>query len=1227
MPGRASYESLSASPWASAEEVDTPQWGSEGRRSSCGVLKPVALVVLVCSAVVSMRGTLTTPDAPPAVAAAGGAAMVEAAGAAAPPAAATELAAAAASTGHRFVARNDYNVTRSASAAADYPFLRGKLLVEPHRRTAIEFTPAPGLRVREGSMAWGVAQLTNCAGARAPVTGGARAFVARADGAYSWAVEFAALGDYEVSVSYGRGDGAGEHVGERAVASLVCRYVRRSLREMSAADRGGFFDAIKTMMDVGSEEGEAAYGAKYRSMDHFVALHLDHGARRNVDRLHDGLGFLTQHMALTAEFEASVQAIAPHLAAPYWDFTLDWSLANRSDAPFEALFALDVWQADWFGTSSGPWHTVEEGRFAYTTVTLNRSAPVTSPYGFLRAPWNVNKSPYLTRTHGFCGSTSTPWIEPTLTPTNAKFGWPSCRVHWQMIYEVSTFYDWAWYVPYFPHGTVHSFIGGYTNCGFDEAPEFFNASAADRAGVVPDAAKAARVEKLLGVFGLHTLYFPKNLWRGELAEFPEYCSADTPQAECHMQCTEKADSASFQELLKSDASIFVGDWADTLADADWEELVADICSTPWSPGEQLEAASPIDPSFWPIHPALDRLLHWKKIAQPFTDAGWADPDDPDATEYCMVVKDIPGEEGCHGHHAFDTTFFETHHLDATDGSFKHSYLTNGEIFALSELDSYALPYVYDHFVWEHCEEEGYMFKKADELDGLAAAAAAEEAAAAASAPPAAAIADDAAAVPAADDAAAVPAADDAAAVPAADADDSTPGVAQGFEGSDWYIYKVTATVRPQKDLALIEFINRYLMPGTTFPTGTRDASVGCNNTHLGGDYKVNFTYEGTASVDNQLHWVNGPKLNGAGLAASWIETILEATVGTSRSRGDTLVYDSTEATFNAFMHNKVQLYVDDLSGFAARLDADRVPHLKRKSTVARDARAGAARDVEMGHLLIPIEGRAFELVGPLASLDASARGAYGLWGASECPNAHALADDFATLEERFAATANTTVWTDSARGGARDARPQPMLAQVHVALSPNRTLSAEDTALAHLDAFTRAKVEVHADEDASACGVASLTWASMPGVTVKYVRNAHPSLPATGLLAEYEQAWATEHANAFLTPATTQLPMNANWDTFLDTHIGMMVDVGTQCDGDLAALTSALHAADVAYAARNEGGGIHLYTGYEGTTSWEYNLGMTCTTEQFGDICTCVPENSAAVYERRFGESTCRDSS
>ena len=68
MPGRASYESLSASPWASAEEVDTPQWGSEGRRSSCGVLKPVALAALAAAAPRRLgRPPLSSPrSAPPA---------------------------------------------------------------------------------------------------------------------------------------------------------------------------------------------------------------------------------------------------------------------------------------------------------------------------------------------------------------------------------------------------------------------------------------------------------------------------------------------------------------------------------------------------------------------------------------------------------------------------------------------------------------------------------------------------------------------------------------------------------------------------------------------------------------------------------------------------------------------------------------------------------------------------------------------------------------------------------------------------------------------------------------------------------------------------------------------------------------------------------------------------------------------------------------------------------
>ena len=44
--------------------------------------------------------------------------------------------------------------------------------------------------------------------------------------------------------------------------------------------------------------------------------------------------------------------------------------------------------------------------------------------------------------------------------------------------------------------------------------------------------------------------------------------------------------------------------------------------TPFTPGEQIESASPIDPSFWPIHPTMDRLLQYKRMAMDFTWTTW-----------------------------------------------------------------------------------------------------------------------------------------------------------------------------------------------------------------------------------------------------------------------------------------------------------------------------------------------------------------------------------------------------------------------------------------------------------------------------------------------------------------------------------------------------------------------------------------------------------------------------
>ena len=63
--------------------------------------------------------------------------------------------------------------------------------------------------------------------------------------------------------------------------------------------------------------------------------------------MHDGLGFLTSHMALTLAFEAALQAVRPQSSVPFWDFTID--SARLADGKWSSLSASPMWQDDWFG--------------------------------------------------------------------------------------------------------------------------------------------------------------------------------------------------------------------------------------------------------------------------------------------------------------------------------------------------------------------------------------------------------------------------------------------------------------------------------------------------------------------------------------------------------------------------------------------------------------------------------------------------------------------------------------------------------------------------------------------------------------------------------------------------------------------------------------------------------------------------------------------------------------
>ena len=180
-----------------------------------------------------------------------------------------------------------------------YPGLVEGSVVEPHRPTQLQVsmdgvTTAAGVSLASTpSFAWRITQTTN---------GDARVS-AQQEGA-TVVYTFSSLGTYDAMLTTSV---SGLSVAARR--TLVCKYVRRDMRKLRDADRERYFDAFKVMIETPSAAGQASFGdSHYRSLEYFVGVHMNLAADRTDDHLHDGMGFLTQHVALTNEFERALQA-------------------------------------------------------------------------------------------------------------------------------------------------------------------------------------------------------------------------------------------------------------------------------------------------------------------------------------------------------------------------------------------------------------------------------------------------------------------------------------------------------------------------------------------------------------------------------------------------------------------------------------------------------------------------------------------------------------------------------------------------------------------------------------------------------------------------------------------------------------------------------------------------------------------------------------------------------
>jgi len=138
-------------------------------------------------------------------------------------------------------------------------------------------------------------------------------------------------------------------------------------------------------------------------------------------------------------------------------------------------------------------------------------------------------------------------------------------------------------------------------------------------------------------------------------------------------------------------------------------LVVTVCESRWRWGDQSGAESPLDPSFWPMHPTLDRLYQYKRLLEPAMNLTFFDDDDDrrfavstKKTKRRWTTCKYEGFLDCDGHREQDATLFEATVFSDEDGSYGSEVLSNIDVLKAADPNDYRFDYIYDSFAWDHC---------------------------------------------------------------------------------------------------------------------------------------------------------------------------------------------------------------------------------------------------------------------------------------------------------------------------------------------------------------------------------------------------------------------------------------------------------------------------------------------------------------------------------------------
>ena len=463
--------------------------------------------------------------------------------------------------------------------------------------------------------------------------------------------------------------------------AALCMYIRREIRSLSTADLSSTMDAMHVMWVTDEVNGQELYGDNYHDAKYLLDFHHFNAAWQDADHIHEGNGFLPQHLKMTNIVELAMQSVDPSVSMPYWDFTIE----SASDTPVNES---PIMSPDMFGSMTTPVNErygftyaddscvtagIPDGRWAYIKADMNDKFPdLKFGYGYMRSPWNMNPSPYVSR------FTANMMIGVQL---------PTCSSHYSML-EETDFMDFLIDFENDPHATTHSLIGGTYGC--------------DMMIPLMDAGYINNEDSLLAICS-NWVFYMKEFYRANYL-IPKI-DCDTPtnpdEASCGYVCID-GNTADLQFNLANKLGVNVptdmGDdgwtaWSDFICTGDGQKIYS---------GDHLESASPSDPSFWPIHSTLERLTHAKLMAGGFKNTNWAtDPvndyvcNKAECYEEDYLATDYY-DECCTGHYQNDQM------LDAITGQ-KDSGVGPTNDFIMKSTDptsmEYSMPYIYDDFSW------------------------------------------------------------------------------------------------------------------------------------------------------------------------------------------------------------------------------------------------------------------------------------------------------------------------------------------------------------------------------------------------------------------------------------------------------------------------------------------------------------------------------------------------